>query len=171
MYSIELPQKERDALARLQLWIGRPVWVFLVCLVYGVCFIGMAHAVQPDKRDQSDKLNEPVDWDVLPNGLLMVQYDQTGDGVPDHFTLHQITWSGWTAQTVQEIETQAKLDGQRVFIVEYDQDRYVYLTGGNPLLVGDDPQQNGHWHALPVEHSLARSADNNATSVAEGRGE
>ncbi|MES4786576.1 MAG: hypothetical protein C4294_12960 [Nitrospiraceae bacterium] len=85
--------------------------------------------------------------------------------------MHQITWSGWTAQTVQEIETQAKLDGQRVFIVEYNQDRYVYLTGGNPLLVGDDPQQNGHWHALPVEHSLARSADNNATSVAEGRGE
>jgi hypothetical protein len=102
----------------------------------------------------------------------MIQYDQTGDGVPDHFTLHQITWSGWTTQTVQEIETQATLDGQEVFIVEYDQDRYVYLTGGDPLLVGDDPRQNGRWRALPVEHSLARSAEDNPASMsAEGRGE
>lgn len=58
------------------------------------------HAGQPDT------LNEPVDWDLLPNGMLVVQYDSTGDGVPDHVTLHQITWSGWTAQTLPEIKAQ-----------------------------------------------------------------
>jgi LmbE family N-acetylglucosaminyl deacetylase len=100
---------------------------------------------------------EPVDWDVLPNGLIMVQYDQTGDGVPDHIALHQITWSGWTAQSVPEIEIQAGSDGQWVFIVEYDQDRYVYLTKPVPLFFGDDPRQDGRWIAVP---HIVSSMDN-----------
>lgn len=145
--------------------------VFVLCLVSVGCLVGVANAVQPENREQPEESNEPINWDVLPNGLLMIQYDQTGDGVPDHFTLHQITWSGWTAQTAQEIEAQAKRDGQWVFIVEYDQDRYVYLTGGDPLLVADDPRQNGRWRAFPVEHPLARSADDNLASIAEGKGE
>ena len=106
-------------------WIGTVVWVFVVCLV------GVAHAGQPDT------LNEPVDWDLLPNGLLVVQYDSTGDGVPDRGALHQVVWSGWTAQPMAEIEAQAKLDGQWVFIVDYEQDRYVYLAQATPLLEGD----------------------------------
>lgn len=110
---------------------------------------GVTHAVQPDQPaqpDQSNKLydlGEPIDWDVLPNGLLVAHYDQTGDGIPDQFTLHQIIWSGWTTQTVRELEAQAQVDRQWVFIVEYDQDRYVYFTRENPSFLGDDPQQNG----------------------------
>jgi hypothetical protein len=115
------------------------VRVVLVGLVGVVCLVGVAHAVQPDKREQPDRSNrpydlgEPVDWDMLPNGLLIIQYDQTGDGMPDRFTLHQITWSGWTGQSVEEIEAQAKLDRQWAFIVEYDRDRYVYFTESAPL--------------------------------------
>jgi hypothetical protein len=119
-------------------------------MVFVVCLVGVAHAVQPDTLAQPENLHEPVDWDVLPNGLLMIRYDRTGDGIPDHVALHQVTWSGWTAQTIPDIEAQAATDRQRVFIVEYDQDRYVYLTGAEPLLVGDDAQQDGRWTAQPA---------------------
>ena len=37
---------------------------------------------------------EPIGWEVLPNGMIMVQYDRSGDGMSDYVTLHQITSSG-----------------------------------------------------------------------------
>ena len=64
-------------------WTNRGTWAALLCCV------GMAYADRPDNPA------EPVDWDVLPNGLIGVQYDRTGDGAPDHVALHQITWPGW----------------------------------------------------------------------------
>lgn len=115
-------------------WTTRGTWAALLCCV------GMAYADRPDNPA------EPVDWDVLPNGLIGVQYDPTGSGVPDHVALHQIAWSGWTAQPISEIEAQARQDNQWVFIVDYDQDQYVCMTGGEPLFAGE-VQQNGRWTA------------------------
>lgn len=105
-----------------------------------MCLVGMAYADRPDNPA------EPVDWDVLPNGLIGVQHDRTGDGVPDHITLHQVTWSGWTTQPMAEIEAQARQDDQWVFIVDYDQDQSVYMTGGEPPFAGG-VQLNGRWTA------------------------
>jgi hypothetical protein len=127
----------------LKRWTIRGKWVALVCFISLVCPVGMASADQPDNPA------EPIDWDVLPNGLIGVQYDRAGDGVPDHVDLHQITWSGWTDQPLREIEAQARLDRQWVFIVEYDGDRYVYLASEDALFVADDPQQDSRWTALP----------------------
>lgn len=105
--------------------------VSLVCYICLLCAAGLADADQPEQP------GEPVDWDVLPNGLIEVRYDRSGDGIPDHVTLHQITWSGWTAQPLPEIEAQARQDNRWVFIVDYDQDQYVYMTGGEPLFAGE----------------------------------
>lgn len=137
-------------MGRFRTWVGALVRMALVCLASVVCLAGVGHAVQPDTLEQPENLHEPVDWDVLPNGLLMIRYDRTGDGIPDHVALHQITWSGWTAQPMAEIEAQAATDRQWAFVVEYDQDRYVYLTRAEPLLVGDDTQQDGRWTAQPA---------------------
>lgn len=89
-------------------------------------------------------------WDPLPNGLMSIAYDRTEDGIPDYFTLHTITWSGWSAQEIEEIERQARMDEQWVFMVEYDQDRYVYFVQPTPVLVGDDLKQTGKWMARKV---------------------
>lgn len=118
------------------------VWLFLACFVF------LGWSAGPASADQSD---EPVGWDVLPSGLIEVQYDGSRDGVPDHVTLHQITWSGWTARPIEEIEAQARTDEQWIFIVEYDQDRFVYLAKAVPLFWADDPAQRGGWTALPVD--------------------
>lgn len=117
-------------------------WLFLFC------FVVLNLSVAPVGADQSD---EPVGWEVLSNGLIEVQYDRSGDGVPDHVALHQITWSGWTTQPVEEIEAQARTDEQWLFIVEYDQDRFVYQTNATPLFWADDPAQRGGWTAVPVD--------------------
>ena len=87
-------------------WTTKGTWAALLCCVGLVCCVGMAYADRPDNPA------EPVDWDVLPNGLIGVQHDRTGDGVPDHITLHQVTWSGWTAQPMAEIEAKARQDDQ-----------------------------------------------------------
>lgn len=89
-------------------------------------------------------------WDPLPNGLMSIGYHRTGDGIPDHFTLHPITWSGWSAQGIEEIELQACMDKQWVFMVEYAQDRYVYFAQQTPVLVGDDHKQTGRWMTQKV---------------------
>ena len=129
--------------------IGVAAFVSLVCCLCLLCAIGLAEADQPEKS------GEPVDWDLLPNGLLVVQYDRTGDGVPDSVALHQVVWSGWTAQPMAEIEAQAALDGEKIFIVEYDQDRYVYLAKATPLFFSDEPHQNGRWTARPASADCA----------------
>lgn len=89
----------------------------------------------------------PIEWDVLPNGLMMLSHDHSDDGVPDYFTLHPITWSGWTTQSPDELEAQACADRQWVFIVEYDQDRYAYFAQPIPLFDGEDTLQTGQWSA------------------------
>lgn len=129
-------------------------WLFLACFVFLGWSVGPANADQPD---------EPVGWEVLPNGLIEIQYDGSGDGVPDHFALHQITWSGWTTRPVEEIEAQARTDEQWIFIVEYDQDRFVYLATPVPLFWADDPAQRGHWTALPVDSPARVPTDGAST--------
>lgn len=124
----------------------RKSWMHL-CVMILIGFGGQAqivHSVQAGTPDHA------MAWDPLPNGLMSIAYDRTGDGIPDHFTLHPITWSGWSAQGIEEIERQACMDEQWVFIVEYAHDRYVYLALPTPVLVGDDPRQTGRWRAQKV---------------------
>lgn len=93
-----------------------------------------------------------MERDALPNGLMEVLYDRNGDGVPDHATLHQIMWSGWSVQPIAEIEAQARLDGQCVFIVGYDQDRFGCLTQAVSLWGADNPEPYRPRAVAPVEY-------------------
>lgn len=82
---------------RLRRWIGTPLQIFQVCFLCFVCagcFVGSAVASQSDQPTTLYGPEELEDWDVLPNGLIVVQHDRTGDGIPDEFTLHQVIWSG-----------------------------------------------------------------------------
>lgn len=128
----------------LRRWTGRGKGVSLVCFICLVCTVGLATAGQPDKPD------ELVGWDVLPNGMIVVQYDQSGDGLPDAVALHQITWSGWTTLSMDELLAQAAGVREWIFVVDYDLDRYVYLARAAPLFVGSDPAQRGNWTAVPA---------------------
>lgn len=152
---------------RLRTWVLAVGSDCVVCLVCVVCLGGIVHAGQPDTPTQPDKpnrpltLGDPLDCDLLPNGLLVVQYDSTGDGVPDFVTLHQVTWSGWTAQPIAEIEAQAQADRQGAFIVEYDQDRYIYLTREEPLSLEDDLRRTSRepWLRLSERSRQRRAMD------------
>lgn len=120
-------------LQRLRNYVGPTVVMSLICCLCLLCVVGLTEADQPEKP------GEPVDWDLLPNGLLVVQYDSTGDGVPDSVALHQVVWSGWTAQPILEIEAQARQDDRWAFIVDYEWDRFVYFGARTPLFAGNDP--------------------------------
>lgn len=122
-------------------WLDTRSWLLLVWLALLGWPVGLVTATQPE---------EPVGWDVLPNGLLEVQYDLSGDGIPDRLALHQVTWSGWTARPVEELEAQARMDGEWIFIVEYDADRYVYLAKDTPLLSVAAPAQRDDRTILPA---------------------
>ncbi len=126
-------------------WKRTALRACLVGLVFLAVFGAAVHA------EPSGIPDEPVGWEVLPNGLIVVQYDRTSDGMPDYFTLHQITWSGWTGMSLEDITTQAQADGHWIFVAQEDHIRYVYLTSAVPLFFGDDPQQDGRWTAMPVE--------------------
>ena len=135
-------------------WNGAALGACAVCLVFLVVFVGLVHTAH------SEMPGEPVEWNVLPNGLIVVEYDRTGDGMPDYFTLHQITWSGWTGMSLDDITTQAQADGHWVFVAQEDHIRYVYLTNAVPLFFADNPQQDGRWTAVPVESREKSTAVN-----------
>ena len=135
-------------------WKRTALGACLVGLVFLAVFGAAVHAKPSEISD------EPVGWDVLPNGLIVVEYDRTGDGTPDYFTLHQITWSGWTGMSLDDITTQAQADGHWVFIAQEDHIRYVYLARAVPLFFADNPQQDGRWTAVPVESREKSTAVN-----------
>ncbi|MBI4001575.1 MAG: hypothetical protein HY348_07310 [Nitrospira defluvii] len=72
---------------RLRNYVGPAAVVSLICCICLLSAVGLAEADQPEPP------GDPVDWEVLPNGWIEIHYDRTGDGVPDRFTLHQVTWS------------------------------------------------------------------------------
>ena len=114
-------------------WTTRGTWAALLCCVGLVCCVGMAYADRPDNSV------EPVDWDVSPKGLLVVQYDSTGDGAPVTSPCTRSPGPTGTAQPISEIEAQARQDDQWVFIPDYDRDRFVYFAVRAPLFAGNDP--------------------------------
>jgi hypothetical protein len=127
-------------------------WIH-VCVSIVICLGWQAHIID---HAQAGTPEHAMDWNPLPNGLMSIAYDRTGDGIADYFTLHPITWSGWSAQNIEEIERQACMDEQWVFLVEYDHNRYVYLALPTPILIGDDPRQTGMWTAQKVSPSDVR---------------
>ena len=139
-------------------WKGTALGACLICLVSLATVGVVVHAGPLDEPLEIP--DEPVEWDVLPNGLIVVEYDRTGDGTPDYFTLHQITWSGWTGMSLDDITTQAQADGHWVFVAQEDHIRYVYLTNAVPLFFADNPQQDGRWTAVPVESREKSTAVN-----------
>lgn len=121
-------------------------WMNL-CVSLVICLGWQAHIVNSVQAGTPDNA---IDWNPLPNGLMSMAYDRTGDGIADYFALHPITWSGWSTRNIEEIEHQACLDDQWVFVVEYAHDRFIYLTLPDPILIGHDPRQTGMWTAQKV---------------------
>lgn len=137
---IRQKQMERNANMVKRHWSQQIVMSLL-------CLAGFSGFVHPAWAQQFDHL---IDWDVLPNGLMILEFDQGNDGVPDYFTRHPVTWSGWTTQSPDELEAQACADGLWVFIVEYDQDRYAYFSQPMPVLEGEVSPHTGEWSTHPV---------------------
>lgn len=125
-------------------WMRR-IGVCVFCVGSLVASDLSVHAVQPEHNKMVS------DWEVLPNGLILVQSDSTGDERMDSLALYQVLWSGWTSHSAEEVEDQASRDGQWVFIVEYDHDRFVYFAQLSPLCVEWQPSQGGQWSIQPVQ--------------------
>ncbi len=123
----------------------RTIGVCVFCVGSLVASNLSVHAVQPEN------IKVVGDWEILPNGLIMVQSDSNGDDSMDSLVLYQVLWSGWTSQSVEEVEDQAYRDSQWVFIVEYDHDRFVYFAQPSPLCVEWQPSRKGQWSIQPVQ--------------------
>jgi len=142
----------------------RTIGVSVICVVSLVFVALRVHAGQPENMKMIDE------WDVLPNGLIMAQSDSNDDGAVDSFTLYQVAWSGWTSQSVEEVDDQVRRDHQWVFIVEYDHDRFVYFAQRSLLCVEWQPSRKGQWSIQPVQSCEPRGSETES-SMLSVRGE
>jgi len=82
-------------------------------------------------------------WAVLPNGMLVVEYDLDGNGRPDFFAVRVVASNYFSSEAIQKIE--ASHPGSLVFHVAYETDNFFYMTARKPLFYAIDHDEDGVW--------------------------
>lgn len=82
-------------------------------------------------------------WSVLPNGMLVVEYDLDGNGKPDFFVVRVVASSYFSGEAIQKIEKNHP--GLLVFPVAYAMDNFFYMTARKPLFYAIDHDEDGIW--------------------------
>lgn len=105
-----------------------------------------AMAIQETVRPEPP-LNSLIDWDIYPNGMLVVSYDITKNGRPDYFTLRIISA---TIITRESVKTVAKNNVGNVVFSAYTggKVRVVYITARYPHFYAIDANEDGVWDVI-----------------------
>ncbi len=88
-------------------------------------------------------LETQIGWSLLPNGMLVVEYDPDQTGKPDFFAVRIVTSNYFSREDVQQI--QSNYPASLVFHVAYEVDRYYYVAVKKPLFYAIDYNEDGMW--------------------------
>lgn len=97
---------------------------------------------------QSRPLSEPplatqLGWSVLPNGMLVVEYDLDGNGKPDFFAVRVVISNYFSTEAIQKIKENHP--DSLVFHVAYETDNFFYRATRKPLFYAIDHDEDGIW--------------------------
>jgi len=96
-------------------------------------------AAEPDLRGQ-------LDWNLMPNGLLCVDYDRNGNGKADFHTLRIVVRAFYSPETIRTV---AKNNPRNlVFFVGTAKVKFYYVAVAGPLLYAIDINEDGHWDLI-----------------------
>lgn len=88
-------------------------------------------------------LETQVGWSLLPNGMLVVEYDLDHNGKPDFFAVRVVTSNYFSREDVQQIQN--NYPASLVFYAAYEVDSYYYVAAKKPLFYAIDYNDDGIW--------------------------
>lgn len=91
-------------------------------------------------------MNTRLNWNLEPNGMLIVGYDLNHNGQADFFTV-RIVLDKYIS--TDAIETVARTNpGHPVFRVDYGSEGFYYIAARYPLFYAVDLNEDGIWDVL-----------------------
>ncbi|NIQ00581.1 MAG: hypothetical protein GWM98_09455, partial [Nitrospinaceae bacterium] len=119
-----------------------------VFIIVWCIFAGFSNPVwgNPAQLRAEPSLNQQMDWDLKPNGLLYVSYDLNHNGEPDYYTVRTLVRSYLSNQPVQ-VAISIYPDNP-VFFVPYRTSIQVYIVSPEPLFYALDVDEDGHWDLM-----------------------
>jgi hypothetical protein len=88
-------------------------------------------------------IEKQTGWSILPNGMLVVEYDQDGNGKPDFFAVRIVTSNYFSNESLDHVKSNYR--ESLVFNVAYEKDSYYYITVRKPLFYAIDSNEDGMW--------------------------
>ncbi|MBI4382503.1 MAG: hypothetical protein HY579_00535 [Nitrospinae bacterium] len=88
-------------------------------------------------------VTQSLGWDLLPNGMLVADYDLNGNGKADFYTLRRVERS-FSSKSTPDNEAR-KWPGSLIFSVNYGGSSYYYVAFQHPLLYAVDFDEDGIW--------------------------
>lgn len=88
-------------------------------------------------------LEKQMGWSLLPNGLLVVEYDLDGNGKADFFAVRVVESNYFSSDDIHRIKS--NYPAALVFHVAYERDGYFYITARKPLFYAIDSNEDGIW--------------------------
>lgn len=88
-------------------------------------------------------LESQIGWSILPNGMLVVEYDLNKNGKPDFFAVRIVTCNYFSKETIHQVKDNYR--DSLVFDVAYEKDSYYYITVRKPLFYAIDYNEDGIW--------------------------
>jgi len=119
---------------------------FLI-FVWTFCMFAMAStAMGTEKPVPEPAIHTGTGWNLTPSGMLWVGYDLDHNGQADYYTLRIVLKAYFSNDSIQAIRENSPMSP--VFYVDYDKDRYFYITASNPIFYAFDFDEDGHWDLM-----------------------
>ncbi|MFQ5673724.1 MAG: hypothetical protein ACE5G9_11560 [Nitrospinales bacterium] len=91
-------------------------------------------------------LNQQLDWNLMPNGLLCVDYDRDGNGKADFHTLRIVVRAFYSLDTIYTVTKNNPRN--LIFFVGNAKVKFYYVAVLAPLLYAIDINEDGHWDLI-----------------------
>lgn len=96
-------------------------------------------------------LEKKMGWSLLPNGLLVVEYDLDGNGKADFFAVRVVESHYFSSDDIRRVK--GNYPAARVFHVAYEMDNYIYVAARSPLFYAIDSNEDGIWDLVYKDES------------------
>jgi len=119
---------------------------FIILIPFACIFLMISSAFGTHQLVPEPEVSTATSWNVKPSGMLWVGYDLNHNGSIDYYTVRTVIDSYFSNDPVQVIKDNNPVCP--VFFVDYDLDRYYYITTPNPIFYALDLDEDGHWDLM-----------------------
>ncbi len=122
----------------------KPLIISLILIIY-LSQPSLALA-DPFSLEITPSKTQLLNWTIIPNGMLIIQYDLDGNNRADLYTARIVKRSFFSKRSLEK--ESKNWTGSLIFSVNYHSSSYYYITVKNPLFYSLDLDGDGHWDLM-----------------------